>query len=418
MMDRQEIVITGLGVVSPIGIGVPAFWESLEAKKTGIRIVHENIALHGHPIIAANIPDFDGKDWVKPRKSIKVMSREIQIAYAAAMMACENANIEAGKLDPDRFGVVFGGEIIFSDFIEIEGAVRRCSESGEMDHSLWGSHAPAEIFPLWMLRSLPNMAACHVGIAVDARGPNNTITTEETSSLGALIEAAMVIDRKQADIMIVGSAASRTNPTRLLQRHEKFYSKCDSVNEACRPFDARRQGTVPGEGSAVLVIETRQHAEQRGAKILAKLSGWGSRFVKPESPLEASSKSVAGSIAQSLSQSGLTIGDLDFVNASANGSLALDRAEATGIASVGQVPVTSYKGYFGDMGCSSGMMELAACVLSLQNNVVLPTMFHESTASDCPIGVVSSNAVPLTKGNLAKISTTPHGHCVSVVLSR
>ncbi len=418
MMDRQEIVITGLGVVSPIGTGIPAFWQALESGKTGIRIVEGETRLRDHPIITAAVADFDAKDWVKPRKSIKVMSREIQLAYAAAMMACENANIEAGKLDPDRFGVVFGGEIIFSDYREIEGGVRRCSESGVMNHAMWGQDAPSEIFPLWMLRSLPNMAACHVGIAVDARGPNNTITTEETSSLGALIEAAMVIQRNEADVMIVGASGCRTNVTRLLQRHEKFFSKCDSVDEACRPFDVRRQGTVGGEGSAVIVIESRQHAEARGAKVLARLAGWGSRFAKPESPLNASSKSVTGSISQSLTHSKLSINDIDFINASANGSVEIDRAEAQGIASVGSAPVTSYKGFFGDSGCSSGMIELAACVLSLQNNVVCPTLFHESTAVDCPIEVVSSKPIAISKGNALKISTTPHGQCLSVVIAR
>jgi 3-oxoacyl-[acyl-carrier-protein] synthase II len=418
MLNRQEIVITGLGVVSPIGIGIENYWNGLASGKSGIQLVDPDARIEGHPIFSARVLDFDPKDWVKPRKSIKVMSYEIQIAYAAAMMAWEHSLLASGSMDPERLGVVFGSEIMFSDFREIEVLIRRCSQDGIMNYDMWSEYAPSEIFPLWMLRSLPNMAACHVGIAVDARGPNNTITTEETSSLSALVEAASVIQRGNADVMIVGASASRSTGTRLIQRHQQFFSKCDSIEDVCRPFDAERLGAVPGEGSAVMVIESRQHAEQRGANILAQLAGWGSSFVKPSEPLNFSSQAVSGAIATCLTASGWNAADLDYINCSANGSIEMDRAESLGVSRAAPVAVNSLKAAIGDSGCCSGMMELVGCILALQNDCVTPTLSHRKTAGDCPVDVVAGSPRELQRGRFLKLSSTPHGHSVAVAVSK
>ncbi|MCD4727844.1 MAG: 3-oxoacyl-ACP synthase, partial [Pirellulales bacterium] len=196
-LDR-DIVITGVGVVSPIGIGKAPFWTSLVEGRSGIR----RLDLHHDPTLAAPIggavADFDPKQYVRPRKSLKVMSRDIQLAFAAADLACVDADLREKPVAPERLGVVFGAGIIPCELDELMGAYCDCIVDGKFDYNRWGLVAMADLFPLWILKYLPNMPACHIGIGQDARGPNNSITLGDVSSLSALAEATRVLERGQA----------------------------------------------------------------------------------------------------------------------------------------------------------------------------------------------------------------------------
>ena len=155
----------------------------------------------------------------------------------------------------------------------------------------------SELYPLWMLMYLPNMVACHIGIAHDARGPNNTICQGEASSLLALIEAALIIERGHADVMITGGSSSRMTATSMLYRGmDQLSRRIDTPETACRPFDATRDGAVNGEGAATFVLEREEFAAARGAKILARVTGWGMAFAAPDSAdlhVNASDSTVA-----------------------------------------------------------------------------------------------------------------------------
>src|SRR5262245_41166603 len=175
LSNSRDVVITGLGVVSPIGIGTEAFTASLRAGRSGVRAITLFDA-SGFPVrIGAEVVDFDPKAYVRPRKSLKVMSREIQFGFAAADMAMTAAGLQQGQAEPDRFGVVFGAEMIYCELDELEAVYRRCMTEGKFDFGRWGEAMMGEMFPLWMLRNLPNMVACQIAIVHDARGPNNTI---------------------------------------------------------------------------------------------------------------------------------------------------------------------------------------------------------------------------------------------------
>ena len=207
MEAANDVVITGLGVVSPIGTGKAAVWDSLQNQHSGIGPFFEDA---GAPVrLAAPLSGFQPKEYIRPRKSLKVMCNQIQAGVAAASLAVEDATLGEGGVDPDRFGVVFGSEIFYSDLSELEEVYRNCIVDGQFDFSNWGSRMMGDIFPLWMLKYLPNMVACHVGIAQDARGPNNTIAVGEASSLLALQECVRVIQRGHADVMIAGGTGSR-----------------------------------------------------------------------------------------------------------------------------------------------------------------------------------------------------------------
>src|SRR5687767_13691332 len=218
MVQARKVVLTGMGVISPIGIGNDAFWASLQQGRSGVRFVPWAREL-GLPIeFGAEIPDFDAKLYVQPRKSLKVMCREIQTAFAASTLALEDAAFDRATVDPDRFGVVLGSELFYGPLSELEDAYRACMNDGHFHQDRWGQAAMRDMFPLWMLKYLPNMAACHIGIAQDARGPNNTIVMWEASALLALWEASSIIRRGWADAMIVGAAGTRLQLGQILYR--------------------------------------------------------------------------------------------------------------------------------------------------------------------------------------------------------
>ena len=212
------MVITGLGVVSPIGIGGKAYWESLQQQRSGVTLLPEMAATDLPVRIGGTIAGFEPKQFVTPRKALKVMSREIQTGFSSAVLAMEQAGMEPGRVPPERMGVIFGAEMLYCEPQDMLAVYRRCMDEGQFRFERWGAAAMSEMYPLWMLMYLPNMIACHIGIAHDARGPNNTICQGDVSSLLALIEAAHIIRRGHADVMIVGGSSSRLSITPMLYR--------------------------------------------------------------------------------------------------------------------------------------------------------------------------------------------------------
>ena len=228
------------------------------------------------PQLFGEIRDFDAKKFVANRKGLKVMSRNAQLGIAASSLACRDAAIAAGKLDPERFGVVLGADGICSPIQESETTYGVCLVDGRFDFQLWGTKGMDASFPLGFLRVLPNMVASHVSIAQDARGPNNTIHEGEISSLLAVIESASVIQRGMADVMLAGGASRQIHQLDFLRRLTmgNLSPRYEEPASVVRPFDARRDGYVWSEGAAVLVLESRRHAESRKAKVLARVKGW------------------------------------------------------------------------------------------------------------------------------------------------
>ncbi len=281
-MSPVEVVITGVGVVSPIGIGREAFWNSLRQGRSGVRRLESFDASSLATGVVGDVSDFDPKQFVRPRKSLKVMSRDGQFAVTASDLASTDANLVEDAVDPDRLGVVFGADRIRNDLDEVADTYRACYVDGEFDLRKWGTDGLAGTFPLLMLKNLPNMLASHVSILRDARGPNNTLHLAGVSSLLSIAEAVSCIQRGVADVMFAGAAASRLHPIDWARAQmTRQLSLRDAPPETLsRPFDLERDGEVRGEGAGAFVLESRPFAEARGAKILARVVAWGSSYEK------------------------------------------------------------------------------------------------------------------------------------------
>lgn len=418
MPELSDIVITGLGVVTPIGIGRQEFWSSLEVGRCGIAPLVESSDPTCPLVVGATLKDFDAKQYVTPRKALKVMATELQTAFSASKLAWQDAGLAEGAVDPDRVGVVFGAETFSGELVDLFDAIKACSPNGKMDHHLWGGSFLKTIQPLWMLKSLPNMPACHVGIAVDARGPNNTIVMEEISGLLALQEAAMIIQRGAADMMVVGSTGNRTAPSRLIYRNRPMFDTSpDQEFPYCMPYDARRHGIVPGEGAGAIIIESRDHAARRGAKPIARLAGWASRFAPPKQRLAGSGQSIAAATSAAMADAGIHSSLLAHVSGQAYSQQELDATEAQALAPIiGQVPVVGFSSYFGQLGGGCGIVELVASILSLSAGTTLPTLGFAKPDAACPVHVLK-HAQPIDERRYAlKLNFTPNGAAAAVVI--
>jgi len=421
-MVRKEIVFTGIGVICPIGIGMDAYWTSLLENRSGIGLLQSLEVFQAGRRMGAEVVDFKPKEYFRSKKDvkqIKVMSRDIQLAFAAAMLACTDAGLRTGEtdrnVDPDRLGVSFGADLIGLELSELLDAYRAGIQNGQHDFTTWGSAAMEKIFPLWMLKYLPNMPACHIGIAHDARGPNNTLTLHRGASLAAIIEAVYLLERGAADVMICGACGNCINPSFLARaKTHQFVSPIADPSSQPRPFDADRCGTLPGEGAAAFILETREFAQARGAKIYAKVRGTCSR-TDPKSEGIGIQQAIRGVIRDA----DLSPGDLGHVNADGLGTIVGDSKEAKAIhAELGDVPTTSLKGYFGNIGSGAGAVELVGTLLGLQHGLIPPTRNCERIASDCPINVVQHKPQPAKSQTALKLNTGLGGRTFAMVVEK
>jgi 3-oxoacyl-[acyl-carrier-protein] synthase II len=387
MTKQREVVITGTGVVSPIGIGKHAYWQSLEQGTSGIARIRHFDPSKLEIDIGGEIKGFQAKEYVTPRKSLKVMCREVQMFYC----------------DPPDMAEAFAAAV---------------NEHAEFEMERWGRQGMNRLYPLWLLMFLPNMAACHVAIPFDARGPNNTVTIGEASSLTALIEAVRVIERGHADVMITGGTGSRINITSLVNRATSPLSRrCDDPAAACRPFEANRDGSVNGEGAAAFVLETRQHAESRGATILASIRGCGQAFGSG-SDHQRRVAGIARAMRMALEEAKLTPQQIGHVNAHGMATVADDRSEAAAIREVlGDVPVTALKSYFGNLGAGGGAVELVGSLLAFAHDKVPRTLNYEQPDPECPVQVVADQPLPDRTRTAMALNHSSMGQCTAVVLA-
>ncbi|GMV97446.1 MAG: 3-oxoacyl-[acyl-carrier-protein] synthase 2 [Phycisphaerae bacterium] len=416
-MDSRRVVITGLGLVTPIGIGAEAVWNALLEKKSGVQRITafdpSDFQSHvGGQIAALNTANAIPKPY---RKSLRVMARDIEIAVVAAYEAVKDAGlrtrclIERGEcpgepnLDPTRFGANIGAGLICADLNELAGALATATdEAGDFDIRKWGSEGMNNLTPLWLLKFLPNMLSCHVTIVHDAQAPSNTITCAEASSHLAIGEAFRTIARGSADICICGGAESKLNPMGLL-RQQLLGRLCTTHNDdpagACRPFDAARDGTVISEGGGLIILEEYEHAKRRGARIYCEVAGFGaSTNAHSWTEPHPQGRGIGLAVRKAIEDAGLSPADIDLIGTFGCGTVAHDLSEARGLrAALGEraakVPALAIKGSLGNNGAGSGAIDLAVAAMCLRSNTVPPAVNLERMDAECGLNVVKGDPV-------------------------
>jgi 3-oxoacyl-[acyl-carrier-protein] synthase II len=414
----REVVITGVGVVTPIGIGREAFWTSLVEQRSGIG---ELTAFDSRPQpckFAGEVRDFDEKKYVRPRKSLKVMSRDIQLGFAAADLAVTDSGLQPEHVDSERKGVIYGADMLYCEIDGVVDAYKSCIVDGRFDFDRWGTEAMGKMYPLWLLKYLPNMPACHIGIYHDCRGPNNSILLDEASGLQALTEAVRVIERGAADVMIAGGASSSMHPACYEYRGRDRFTKLNGdPTTACRPFDAGRDGMVHGEGAGALVLEDRATAERRGAKIMARVLGFASGFEPIPDDAAPTGKAIRRSIESALADAGISAADIGHVSANGLGTVEGDRLEARAIHdTLGDVPVTALKSYTGNLSAAAGAVEAVAAVLGLVEGQIPVTLNYEQPDPECPVNVIHGQPLAVEKPAALLLNQGRRGQAVAVVI--
>ena len=417
---NRRVVITGIGVITPIGQNAATFWDNLRQGRSGIKPFGAFDVSQLSTRIAGEIPDFDANNFInKPnRKSLRVMARGIQLAVGAAQVALDDSKIDKSKLDPTRFGIEFGAGLLPTELVELGPAsqVSTNCEPDRVDLVAWGERGLAAIPPLWMLKYLPNMLACHVSILHNAQGPNNSITEGDVASLLALGEAFRIIRRDQADFFLVGGADSKLNPLSAVRQclFGHLSRRNDAPEKASRPFDRQRDGMVIGEGSGVLAVEELEHARRRGAHIYAEITGVGSAFNRKGQTI-----GLARAAQVAMKQAGVGADDLDHVNAHGLGTVRDDAREAQGLqqlfGDVGRpVSIWAGKSYFGNLGAGSGTTELAASLLSLKHGLMPASLNCEEPDVPAALKVIQT-CQPVTRPNVLKVGFNDMGQCAAVV---
>lgn len=421
MVSRsRRLVLTGLGVLSPLGLTPEAFWQALVAGTSGIRTISLIDASLLPTHIAGEVPGFSAKAMIEKsyRKTLNAMARTVELGVIGSQLAMQNAGLGKGTVPPHRIGIEFASLMGATDLNDMAAAAQLTAPDGEtVSYATWGRDGLNEITPMWMLKYLPNMPACHTTILYDIQGPSNTQIPGDAAGLVALAEAGRIIRRGAADVMVVGSSEGRLNPI-TLARYNLFLQlsrRNDDPAGAVRPFDITRDGTVSGEGAAVFILEDLDHATRRGAHILGEVVSWASGLDRG-----LSGAGLARVIRQALAMANITPADVDHVNAHGTGTTAGDAFEARGIAEVfgTQTPVYTPLPQFGNLGAASGLMELAASVFALQHGQLPGTINHTQPDPACPIFVHTGSPRPVTRPYAVKVSYTALGQCAAAVIRR
>jgi 3-oxoacyl-[acyl-carrier-protein] synthase II len=428
LRTERRVVITGLGIVSPIGIGVDAYWSALAEGRGGVDTIRA-FPVSGLPTdVGGEVRGFDPMAFSLPkskkaqRKSLKYMARDIQLAVAAAMMAFIDAGLVDGGIEPARLGFDLGAGLISSELDELAPAIAISSGSGSFDYRLWGREGIPIIDPIWLLRYLPNMLACHISILIDCQGASNTITEAEAASNLAIGEAARIIARGRADVMISGGADSKIHPLSLVRMSllEQMSHWRGAPSRACKPFDVDRDGWVAGEGAGILVLEEREHALKRGAKIHGEILGFGSGCdARPGGGLDPEGVGVEIALKAALKDAGLAPGDIGHVNAHGAATQVADLAEARAIARVfgpKGVPVTALKGYTGNPVSGCGAIELIASLVGVNRGAVPAVLNCETPDPACELDLVLGGVRTSRNPTFVNSNFTRHGQAAAVVV--
>ncbi len=431
----RRVVITGIGVVCPLGSTKEALWEGLSQGQSGVRSLSLGPA-EGLPVrfgaearqFTGEIDDFGPLDKEQKkaiRKGLKVMCRECQMGVAAAQWALSDAGLKLGSADPDRTGISFGADYMLSVPEEFsEGIVQCLDKHGQFQFARWGAEGMAKMSPLWLLKYLPNMPASHLAIYNDFRGPNNSLTMREAAANAAMGEAYQIIFRGSAERMLVGATGTRLHPMKTIhavQQEEVFLGDGDP-GAASRPFDRDRRGMVLGEGAGAVVLEELASAQARGATIYGEVLGAATSSAAGLRLVAQRGRAMQNVLQAVLRDAGVNADDVGHLHAHGLSTRTCDVEEAAAIREVfaarrTPLPVAAAKSYFGNLGAGSGMVELIASLLAMRHDRLFPILNYTTPDPECPVAAVR-NGDARPGASFINLSVTPQGQAAAVMVRR
>ncbi len=384
-MERR-VVVTGLGAITPLGIGVEQTWEGMRSGRSGIRKITLFDATEFSSQIAGEVVDFDPTLWLEARE-VRHNDRFVQFAIGASAMAVEDSGLDFERTDGARVGVLIGSGI---------GG----TWTWEEQHRNLLEKGPRRISPFFIPMLIMDMASGKVAMRYGAKGPNLAIATACATSAHALGEAAEIIKRSAADVMIAGGAEAAVSPLALggFCSLRALSKRNDDPEHASRPFDRDRDGFVMAEGAAIVVLEELEHARKRGARIHGELVGYGAsadayHITDPRPDGEG----MASSMETALSDAGITPEQVDYINAHGTATTVGDPAETRALKRVFgehayKLAISSTKSVTGHLLGAGGAVEAIACLYAIREGVAPPTANLDNPDPECDLDYVPKQA--------------------------
>ncbi|MHC4487718.1 MAG: beta-ketoacyl-[acyl-carrier-protein] synthase family protein [Planctomycetota bacterium] len=386
----ERVVITGMGIICPLGHDVETLWQAILAGKSGVAKTTIFDASTFPTVFDAEVKDYDFTKYTKNPQLHEHGSRGSEFIIGAAAQACQQAGIDVETAEPtdpidrNRLGIYLGAgegsvdnDAFFAAILEGWDA-----DKSEMDWGRWAKVAFGRMDATRELEQEPNMRAAHIALLTGARGPTRSCLTACAASTQAVGEAMMMIRRGDADVIIAGGVHSMIHPLGLMgfNRLTALSTRNDSPQTASRPFSATRDGFILGEGAAIVILESLSSAKKRGVEILAEVIGYGSSSdAFRVTDMHEQGRGAIQAITAALADAGISYKDVDYINAHGTSTMENDSIETKAIKTVFKeeaknTPVSSVKSMFGHLIGAAGAAELITCILAIRDNIVPPTM--------------------------------------------
>ncbi|MBI4286450.1 MAG: beta-ketoacyl-ACP synthase II [Chloroflexi bacterium] len=381
-MAEHRVVITGLGAITPVGLSVADYWEGLVSGRNGIGLItHFDTSAYSVKL-GAEVKGFDPGNYMDLKRSDRI-GRCTQFAIAATREALASARLDMAREQPERVGVV----------LATSGMVWTVGEQAKIIET----RGPNRVDPLFANKIAASMVPAQVGLEFGLKGPNTSINSACASGSDAVGTGLNLIRLGYADVMVAGGAESNISPIAIAgMGRVGALSRETDPSKACRPFDLNRTGMVFGEGAGVLILETLEHAQKRGAPILAEMAGAGFTFdafndTAPDPEMEAVCMRMA------IRDAGLTPKEVDCINAHGTSTKLNDASETKAIKLVFgddayRIPASSIKSMIGHLACAAGAVEAVAAVMTIKENVIPPTIAYETPDPECDLDYVPNKA--------------------------
>lgn len=411
-MTKRRVVVTGIGMVSPLGIGNDPTWKGLIEGRSAIGPITKFDATAYACRIAGEVKGFNPEDFIE-KKEVKKSDTFIHYAIAAAQMAVDDAKFDHKTVDNDRFGVIIGSGIGGLPLIE------------EM-HAKLLERGPSRISPFFIPGLIVNLAAGHISIRFNARGPSSAPATACATGAHAIGDAYKIIQRDEADVMFGGGSEAVITPLAVggFSAMRALSTRNDDPEHASRPWDLNRDGFVMGEGAGVLLLEEREHALKRGAPIYCEITGYG--MSSDAFHITSPSEDAGGMIRvmqRALKDAALNPEQIQYVNAHGTSTPVGDRIETLAIKKVFgdyayKLPVSSTKSMTGHLLGAAGGLEGAICALVVKHGILPPTINYETPDPECDLDYVPNKAREVTVDHVASNSFGFGGTNATLIMSR